>query len=89
MHKSSMLRMKACVDNYIIDGEQKKILDIGSYDVNGCYKNLFDNYKLKYEGMDIEDGPNVNIVVKDTYNWKEIEDDSYDYIISGQALEHM
>ena len=32
------------------------------------------------------DGPNVDIVPEATYQWKEIENDTYDITISGQAL---
>ncbi len=39
--------------------------------------------------MDIQEGPNVDIVVSDIYNWIEIEDSSFDVVISGQAFEHM
>ena len=46
-----------------------------------------DNWK--YRGMDIQEGPNVDIVVSDIYNWIEIEDSSFDVVISGQAFEHM
>lgn len=89
MHKSSLLRMQTFVEKYIDDTCEKKVLDVGSYNVNGCYRDLFSSMKIKYVGLDIEQGPNVDIVVKSMYEWNEIEDESYDYIISGQALEHM
>ena len=39
--------------------------------------------------MDIQKGPNIDIVVSDIYNWIEIEDNSFDVVVSGQAFEHM
>ena len=89
MHTSSMLRMKYFIDNYLTPkGSLIKVLDTGSYDVNGSYKSLFDPSVFEYTGLDMVDGPNVDIVPKNTYQWKEIEDNSYDVVISGQAMEH-
>ena len=65
------------------------VLDVGSYNVNGCYRGIFVEHGIKYKGLDMEAGPNVDIVPKGTYNWEEIANDSYDAVISGQALEHI
>ena len=37
----------------------------------------------------MEEGPNVDLIPKSVYNWKEISDDSYAAVVSGQALEHI
>jgi len=84
-----MLRMGWFVEHYVKDGENVKVLDVGSYDIYGCYKELFKGYKLQYVGLDIEEGPNVDFVPKNTYAWDELEDESFDYIISGNAFEHI
>lgn len=92
MHSSSMLRMKWFLDNYrkyfTQSGQIIRVLDLGSYDINGCYKSLFDE-AFSYYGVDMEKGPNVDIVLEDVYNWKEIESNSFDIAISGQAFEHI
>ena len=44
--------------------------------------------KWEYSGLDVEKGPNVDIVVENPYDW-EIPDSSYDVVISGQAFEHI
>jgi SAM-dependent methyltransferase len=64
-----------------------RVLDVGSYDVNGTYKPMFGT-GYKYEGLDIMEGPNVDIVATDPYKWP-IEDNTYDVIISGSCLEHV
>jgi SAM-dependent methyltransferase len=92
MHKSSILRMSWFVDHYVskVNSKQKlKVLDVGSFDVNGSYKHLFPKANFDYTGLDMEAGPNVDIVLNNPYNWNEIETDSCDIVISGQAFEHI
>ena len=89
MHTSSLLRMKWFVDNYLKGSQEKSVLDVGSYDVNGSYRCLFDDSKFTYVGLDMQNGPNVDYVPTSAYKWIEIEDDSFDVVISGQALEHI
>ena len=94
MHRSSYLRMEWFVENYLLDaslGEFKPIsvLDIGSSDVNGCYRSLFPAPKFKYLGLDMAKGRNVDFVPKKPYDWNEIRSNSYDVIISGQCFEHV
>ena len=91
MHKSSMLRMKWFADNYVakLNGNKIKILDVGSYSVNGSYKEIFNDEKFEYIGLDMEMGPNVDLVMKNPYDWSELKTDDFDIIISGQAFEHI
>lgn len=63
------------------------VLDIGSADVCGSYKDLFP--QCDYVGLDIEAARNVDVVVEDPYDWKELGGRQFDYVISGQALEHI
>ena len=67
------------------------ILDVGSLDAAGDYNysDIFNEKNWKYTGLDVKAGNNVDIVVTDIYNWFEIEDDTYDVIISGQFFEHL
>ena len=92
MHKSSVQAMEKFKNNYLNKESNLKILDIGSYDSSGTnynYGRFLKEKNWQYQGMDIQEGPNVDIVVSDIYNWVEIEDESYDVVISGQAFEHM
>jgi len=65
------------------------VLDIGSYDVNGSYKQFFQDPRYSYTGLDMEAGTNVDIVATTPYHWPTLEDESFDVVISGQALEHI
>ena len=90
MHKSAMLRMEWFVKNYIPKDRPVKILDVGSYDVNGSYRRLFEDMSnISYVGLDMSDGPNVDYAPKDPYDWSELDNDCFDYVISGNAFEHI
>jgi hypothetical protein len=52
------------------------ILDLGSQDVNGTYRDIFSVKNWVYKGMDMEPGKNVDIVLKEPYSWKEISSNS-------------
>jgi len=92
MHQSSFLAMEKFKNQYLNKDSILDILDIGSFDSNEKpfnYGLLFNEKNWNYSGMDIREGPNVDLVVSDIYNWIEIDDESYDVVISGQAFEHM
>lgn len=92
MHKSSFQSMERFKNNYLNKDVNLKILDIGSYDSSGTnynYGRFLKEKNWQYHGMDIQKGPNVDIVVSDIYNWVELEDESFDVVVSGQAFEHM
>ena len=82
--------MEWFINCYLQQSTKKlEVLDVGSYDVNGCYKKLFEPYQFNYIGLDMEKGPNVDLVPLSPYKWKELKNDSFDVVISGQALEHI
>lgn len=91
MHKSTHLRMEYLVKYYepYFLKDKVKVLDIGSYDVGGTYRDIFQKENYQYEGLDVCEGPNVDIVPNDIYSWDEIPDNTYDLVISGQAFEHI
>jgi len=85
MHSSSVGHMSNFVANYL-QGKNGKVVDVGSRDVNGNYRGLFNAFD--YVGVDIVSGLNVDVVLKANYVWP-FEDDSIDCIVSGQAFEHI
>jgi hypothetical protein len=91
MHESSFGRMKELVDVHLGSdtSETLRILDVGSFDVNGTYRPLFDEPHWEYVGLDVAPGPGVDVVVRRLYGWKEISSRSFDVVISGQAFEHI
>lgn len=91
MHKSSYLKMKDFKKNYLNPDDELKILDIGSYDKNGDfnYGLILNEPKWTYHGLDLKEGNNIDIVVENPYEWKEVASESYDVIVTGQAFEHI
>jgi SAM-dependent methyltransferase len=64
--------------------KDKKVLDVGSLDINGNNRYLFEN--CEYTGIDIGPGKNVDIV---SLGHKfDAPDESYDFIISTECFEH-
>ena len=88
MHKSAYEDAQKFVSKYLKD-RYLTIADIGSYDVNGTLRPIFDNPKWKYVGYDIEIGPNVDFLLSSHYDWSEIKSNSFDVVVSTQVLEHV
>ena len=84
MDQNSINMMKAVVDELGLDNAAYKVVDMGSYDVNGTYRHLFGG--ALYLGVDIMEGPNVDIIVHSP-EWNCLED--IDVVISGQTIEHV
>jgi hypothetical protein len=85
MHHSAYLNAEKFYHKYCEHNiENKKILDVGSYDVNGTMKPIFE--KGQYIGLDMEEGPNVDIV--GVSHEIPFEKDEFDIIISSSCFEH-
>jgi SAM-dependent methyltransferase len=83
--------MAAFRDRYLSArvNEPLRIVDVGSLDVNGTYRPLFATPPWTYIGVDMAAGPNVDLVLRTPYVWREILTDAIDVVISGQAFEHI
>src|SRR5689334_14325891 len=90
MHPSSMERMTAFRDRYLAARKDQplSIVDVGSADVNGSYRELFALPGWRYTGLDMAPGKNVDVVPRDPYYWQEIPAGAADVVVSGQAFEH-
>ncbi len=91
MHRNSHSKMQWFKNTYLSTSSELNILDVGSLDRQGDfnYSDIFNVKNWTYTGLDVQGGNNVDIVVSDIYNWFEIEDNTYDVIISGQFFEHL
>lgn len=93
MHPGAYRAMKRFVKAYMQRDRMYRILDVGSQDLlepgtayEFAYRNLFKGWF--YEGLDVVEGKNVDIVSKDPYHYP-IEDNMYDVVISSQVMEHV
>lgn len=93
MHDSSFLKARFFIKHYrdalpkSADG-RSRVLEVGSksYAEQDTYRPLFAD-GFEYTGLDVEAGPNVDIVATG-YVWSDIADDSFDLVVSGQTFEH-
>lgn len=65
-----------------------KVLDVGSYDVNGTLRPLAEKRKWAYVGVDIQPGPNVSVVM-DSPHEIPFDDKSFDVVMTCSTLEHV
>lgn len=89
MNDFCMTEMSKNLDKYLGDlkNERLRVLDLGSFDVNGTFKDLMPP-TWEYVGIDIEKGPNVDVVMPSEYVVP-LERSSFDVLISGSCLEHV
>jgi SAM-dependent methyltransferase len=79
--KNFTLFSKSILPDYF---KNKRVLDVGSGDINGNNRFLFEN--CHYDGNDVIEAPNVTIVSKT----KDLifQNDTFDTIISTECFEH-
>jgi SAM-dependent methyltransferase len=86
VHDASLLKAQAFRDAYLT--AEARVLDVGSMShlAQDSYRPIFAGFD--YVGLDIAEGPNVDVVPADPYSWTEIPSGSFDAVISGQTFEH-
>jgi len=82
-----MVEMSRFVRSRLSGMQKLKVLDVGSYDVNGSYRKLFQNPGWDYVGVDVSEGPNVDRAAD--AEKLPFADGEFDCVISGQMLEHV
>lgn len=85
MHDSA-LRIGELVMQTYCDLPKARVLEIGSMDVNGSLRE-FAKPSTQYVGVDLEEGPAVDVVVKPGEKLP-FEDFSFDLIMASSAFEH-
>lgn len=85
MHQSVMDWVRAKKGEYGLDGPLK-ILEVGSYNVNGSVRELFD--QTNYTGIDIVRGPGVDEVRSSHALSPRWLSSTFDLVVSTEMLEH-
>ncbi|CAN5186133.1 hypothetical protein BH20VER2_BH20VER2_01390 [soil metagenome] len=90
VHPSSFDKMLAFRQTYLEARRHEPlvILDLGSQDFNGSYRPLLGELPWQYIGVDLTQGSNVDVVLRDAYDWQEFAPASVDVIVAGQTFEH-
>ncbi len=88
MHLSSQIHMEQLAKKYLCGKTSGKVVDIGSMDIGGSYRDIFVSQGWKYLGADLEKGDNVDILIPCPYTFP-FKNNSFDLLVSGQVLEHM
>jgi hypothetical protein len=81
MHASAYQFVLQCAVGYAPD----RVLEFGSYDVNGSVRDLFPG--TLYVGLDIRPGPGVDMVW-DGHTLPQSLHDAFDCVVSTETLEH-
>lgn len=93
MHASANDKARVFRKAYLAEVEAAPltVLDVGSAIVDGqslSNRDVMANPAWTLRGMDIEPGLNVDVVVADPYDWKEIETGSVDVVTCSEVFEH-
>ena len=88
MNKESYDLMASFVSQNVSPNVKTRILDVGSYNVNGDHRPLFNNPNWEYVGIDLEPGPNVDVIARSEYSFG-LEAESFDVVISSNVAEHV
>ena len=83
MHRSVSKFIARVKERYPESFINKKVLEVGSLDINGSVRPFFT--KCKYSGLDIIEGPGVD-VISPVHQYQPAE--LFDTIISTEMLEH-
>lgn len=88
MHPTSLAHMKRLAATHLSLASPGTVIDVGSLDINGSYREIFASRGWRYFGCDAAPGKNVDVLLSDPYALP-FEDGSIDLVVSGQALEHI
>ena len=93
MHISSLDTLRICLKKHVLSdphfASEKllKVAEIGSAEINGSYRQIFDLMDCEYTGIDLEEGPGVSVVLESPYELP-LPDNEYHIVFSGQTFEH-
>lgn len=83
-HPQQRIFIGGLKDKYKNFFNNKKVLDIGSLNINGTMRDFFEN--CDYTGIDVGEGPGVDIVCQgQDYD---APNESYDVVCSSECFEH-
>jgi len=88
MHPECFSEMNRILGEWKPPTETPTVLDVGSFDVNGTNRPLVERRGFAYVGLDMVDGPNVDVVSANLYSYP-FPSNSFDAVISANVMEHV
>lgn len=91
MHATARKAMKKALATYLDPDRDYRLLDLGSATSGGqswTHRDLLEPYRVRYLGVDIQAGSNVDLVMSRPYTLP-LPSRSTDVVISGQVFEHI
>ena len=80
---------KQFIEEFLVEHPIKgKVLEVGSRYVNGSIKSIFELNGLKYTGLDMVKGTDVDVVLNAHDIKKEIKKASFNLVVCADTLEH-
>lgn len=91
MYEGDYSRMRWFKKSFLPKNSQLDILGMGFLSKNGVNKfnKIFSSSYWNYTSLDIEKGNNIDIVASDIYNIEEIDDNSFDVVVSTKFFEYL
>ncbi|MGH8862444.1 MAG: methyltransferase domain-containing protein [Jatrophihabitantaceae bacterium] len=80
-----------CIDRYLRRDQHYKVVDLGSRVVVAGHldhRSLLEGYDVDYVGVDINAGPNVDVVMRKPYRIP-LKSNSVDVVMTNQVFEHV
>lgn len=87
MHPDSLKSMRTMLGR-VRREDVSTVLDVGSLDVNGSYRELIEGMGWQYTGLDVRPGRNVDVVSEDPFHFP-FRENTFDVVISGSTMEHV
>ena len=78
--------VKRVVENHKLEGGN--VLDVGARDINGNLRDIFESVGYAYLGLDMLEGPNVDLVCNSHDMGEHFEDDTFDIVSCAEMMEH-
>ncbi|MCB1337023.1 MAG: methyltransferase domain-containing protein [Maritimibacter sp.] len=87
MHAESKDYMEAAFRKHAAGRAPGLVLDVGAGRKRGFHRRLWEAGGWTYHGLDLAEGPNVDVIPDDPWHFP-VDPERYDAVISGQMLEH-
>jgi SAM-dependent methyltransferase len=85
VHQNSALLFRKYALEYFSSGQQ--VLEIGPNTIPSTYRRIVDDDSLAWDTLDLHPRPNITYCGSE-YEFP-IEDGAYDFVLSGQVIEHV